>query len=344
MAKPDSRTAERRLLKLAAWFLAHGPATRAQVYVEFSKDYTGDAQAREKKWTRDKRDLERLGVPLRYTDDEGGKYRLEPGSFYLPQLSFAPAEAAVLSTAARAALRDGDHPLHDDLEAALRKLVVGTSGLPPRAADVERVREGATPPAVRRWLEKIEDALEPEDDVEKKVLRISYWVPSRDEVTERDVSPYGYAWRRGEWLLVGHCHVRKAIRVFYVRRIRSLKLAPKGKKDRADQVSYVKPPADFDIRRWSRQEPWDYLAHDPLEAVVRFRGSLAKIAPKLVPGAKLSTAPENARIARLVVRDLNGLVRQCLAWGPEAEIVAPEAARERARTMLQAIGVVGGAA
>lgn len=343
MAKPDPRSAERRLLKLAAWFLAHGPATRAQVYEEFSRDYTGDAQAREKKWTRDKRDLERLGIPLRYTEDEGGQYRLEPGSFYLPTLSFTPAEAAVLSTAARAALRDGDHPLRDDVEAALRKLVVGAAGLPPRAADVERAREGATGPEIRRWLEKIEDALEPEEDDDKKVLRLSYWVPARDEVTERDVSPYGYAWRRGEWLLVGHCHVRKAIRVFYVRRIRALKVAPKGKRAGA-ATSYVKPPADFDIRRWSRQEPWDYLAHEPLEAVVRFRGSLAKVAPKLVPGARLSTAPDNARLARLVVRDLGGLVRQCLAWGPEAELVSPEEGRERARTMLQALGAAGGAA
>ena len=45
----------------------------------------------------------------------------------------------------------------------------------------------------------------------------------------------------------------------------------------------------------------------PREATVRFTGSLAKIAPRLVPGAKLATAPDNSRVARLVVRNLDGL-------------------------------------
>jgi hypothetical protein len=54
MSKPDPRAAERRLLKLAAWFLTHGPATRAEVYAAFPKDYVGKKDATEKKWTRDK--------------------------------------------------------------------------------------------------------------------------------------------------------------------------------------------------------------------------------------------------------------------------------------------------
>ena len=44
--------------------------------------------------------------------------------------------------------------------------------------------------------------------------------------------------------------------------------------------------------------------------------------------------PDNARVARLVVRNLRGLVRQALAWGPEAEILDPLEARKMARDML----------
>jgi proteasome accessory factor B len=329
---PDPRSPERRLLKLAAWFLAHGPGPRAPVEAAFAKDYAGDEPSREKKWTRDKRALARLGVPLRFSEDEGGRYRIEPGSFYLPRLSFTPAEAAVLSTAARAALRDGDHPLRDDLEAALRKLLVGGGFRPPRAADLEGGGEPAAPAQARRWLEAIADAVE-----EKKVLRIRYWVPARNEVTERDLSPYGFAWRRGEWIVVGWCHLRKGARVFYLRRVRSLRLAPA-------KSAYVRAPSDFDVRRWSRQEPWDYLAHEPVEAVVRFRGSLAKLAPRLLPGAKVTTAPDNARVARLAVRNVDGLVRQCLAWGPEAELLEPAGARARARELLAAVLADGGGA
>jgi proteasome accessory factor B len=98
---------------------------------------------------------------------------------------------------------------------------------------------------------------------------------------------------------------------------------------------YAVPPG-FDVRDWSRQEPWDYLAHERREAVVRFTGSLAKIAAKVLPRARLATAADGARVARLVVTNADALVRQCLAWGPEAELVEPADARGRARAMLAA--------
>ena len=331
----NEKAAERRLIKLAAWFLARGePATREDVYEAFPDDFVGTAAAKEKKWSRDKRDLQQLGVPLRFVEelDEKGAYTIEPGSFYLPRLEFTAAEAAVLQTAARAALGDPDHPLHDDVEGALRKLLLGAAGLPPRAATLEAAREPAAPPQLRRWLSTIADAIE-----ERRTLHLDYWVPARDELTTRDVSPYGYAWRRGEWILVGWCHLRKSVRVFYLRRVRALGSAKLKK-----QPPHYEIPADFDVRTWSRQETWDYFAHPPEEATVRFRGSLAKIAPKLLPGARLSTSPDNSRIARVVVRNLDGLVRQCLAWGPEAEIVAPEAGRARAREILDALAGAGG--
>lgn len=333
----DENAAERRLIKLAAWFLARGePATREDVYEAFPDEYVGSPAAKEKKWSRDKRDLQRLGVPLRFVEelDEKGAYTIDPGSFYLPKLEFGAGEAAVLQTAARAALGDPDHPLHDDVEAALRKLLLGAAGLPPRAATLESAREPAAPPQLRKWLSVVADAIE-----DQRALHLDYWVPARDEVTSRDVEPYGYAWRRGDWILVGWCRLRRAVRVFYLRRVRAL--APAKLKQ---QPPHFEVPADFDVRAWSRQETWDYLAHAPLEATVRFRGSLAKIAPKLLPRAKLSVAPDNSRMARVVVRNLDGLARQCLAWGPEAELVEPEAGRARAREILDAIAASGGAA
>jgi proteasome accessory factor B len=298
------------------------------------KDYVGKKDAREKKWTRDKADLEKLGAALHYSEDDGETYTLETGGYYLKPPRFTDAEAAVVATAGRAALRDPDHPLRDDLESALRKLLVAASGLPPRAVSLDLERDPAAPAAQRRWLGAIVDAVEA-----RKVLRLSYWVPARDELTERDVEPYGCAWRRGEWILVGWCRLRKAVRVFYLRRVRALGLAKLGKKP-----PHYDLPATFDVRDWSRQEIWEYLAHEPREALVRFTGSLAKIAPRLLPRARLATAPDNARLARLVVRNVDGLVRQCLAWGPEAEVLEPADARERAREILAAVAARAGGA
>jgi proteasome accessory factor B len=94
-------------------------------------------------------------------------------------------------------------------------------------------------------------------------------------------------------------------------------------------------PADFDLEAWRLQEPWDYRAHPPLTAVVRFTGPLARGARGLLPGARISPQPDGARLAELQVRNLPGLVRQVLAWGEGAELVAPPEGRAQARAMLE---------
>jgi proteasome accessory factor B len=332
--KPPS--AEARLLKLAAWFADQGgPVTREDVYDAFPDDYAGTPAAKEKKFTRDKLDLERLGVPVRHVGELGpsGAYLVDTGSARLPRLEFSPQEAAAVWLAGQSALRNHDHPLRDDLEVALRKLVVGASGLPPRAATLEADGVIPEPGRVREWLETLAEALE-----NRHRMLLRYRRPAGAE-TEREVDLHGYAWRRGEWLFAGHCHLRKAPRVFFLRRVQSMKLVPRDPRKPDYEI-----PADFDVRAWSRQEPWDYLVHEPREAAVRFRGSLAKVAARLLPGARLTTEPDNSRTARLAVRNLGGLVRQALAWGPEAELLEPAEGRALAREILAGLASRLGAA
>jgi predicted DNA-binding transcriptional regulator YafY len=328
-ANPARRSAEARLLKLAAWLHARRePVTREEIYAAFPDDYAGKADAREKKWTRDKQDLKRLGMPVGYLEEEGdrGAYLLDPSACALPRLEFTPEEATVLWTAGQAALRTHDHPLHDDLEIALRKLIVGAKGLPPRAAPLETETTELEREKTRAWLEKLTDAVE-----RRKRVRIVYQRTDGSTAT-RHVDVYGYAWRRGQWIFVGYCHLRNAVRLFLLGRVQELVLDPVDKK-RAD---YEVPKA-FDIHAWSRQEPWDYLVHEPREVVVRFRGSLARIASQILPSSKVSTEADGSRVARFTVRNLRGLVRQALAWGPEAELVEPEDGRAMAREMLGAL-------
>ncbi len=320
--KKDPRA---RLFRLAAWLAKKGEATHEEIYAEFSGDYDRDDAAAEKKWTRDKRDLRRLGIPIVFVEEEGekGAYVVDPTACTLPRLEFTPEEAAVIWTAGQAALRTHDHPLRDDLDVALRKLILGARGLPPKAATLETDGTVLEPEQVRDCLEVLAEAVE-----RRKRVKLTYRKPA-GEVTERFVDVYGYAWRRGHWIFVGHCHLRKGVRIFLLERVQALELAPAEKK-KAD----YRIPDDFDIRAWSRQEAWDYLVHEPREASVRFRGSLARIASQLLPQAQMTRDPDNARVARLVVRNVRGLVRQALAWGPEAEVLDPLDARTMARDML----------
>ncbi len=323
--KPRSRDAApaKRLMRLAEWMLARGePFTRDDVWEAFPDDYSGGTDAKDKKWTRDKDALVEAGIPIEFEKDDR-LYEILPERCHLPALKFTPEERAVLWMAGQAAMRLGAHPFGAELEAALRKV---------RGADPD----AAAPPAVvqreddiDRSAERAVQATVKEAMVSRKRIRMRYFTAARADELEREVDVYGFAWRRNVWFFVGYCHERKALRVFYPARVRTITINGKepGKPD-------YQVPRDFDIRVFVGQKEWDFWVHAPREATVRFSGGLAKIASGLLPGGKVEAVESGAKRVTVSVRNLEGLVRQTLAWGPEAEVVAPEEARTQAQAML----------
>jgi len=334
-ARAGGGAGERRLLRIAAWMMERSePFTREDLLEAFPRDYAGDDEARFRKFGRDKDAVERLGIALRTLEDDRTRYLVDRTALHLARLTFEDAEAAVVWMAGRAALRAGDHPLRDDLESALRKLTVGAKGLPLAVPTAEPI---APPPATRALAGRL--ALLAEAVQRRRRLHLVYRGGGAGTETVRDVDVFGYGLRRGEWFFVGHCHLRDERRLFYVRRVVSLE----DRAVRADHLCAVpkdtkggdyQVPPDFELDQWRLQEPWDYRAHPPLEAVVRFTGALARSAIRLLPGARVALGDDGARLATLSVRNLDGLVRQVLAWGEGAELVAPPEGRERARAML----------
>jgi predicted DNA-binding transcriptional regulator YafY len=321
--------AEARLLKLASWLLSQSePVTRGQIVEALAAEYRGSAAAVEKMFSRDKDALRRLGYAIGTVElgskQESTGYVIDAHACSLPAIDFTADEAAVVWTAGVGALRFSTDPLADELESALRKLLVGAKGLPPRAAATEELRNERDGVRDQETLAKLVRAWE-----HRKHVTLGYWRVATNEVVERKVHVYGWASRRGEWIFVGHDHLRDAVRIFYVSRVRKLKVNAVCR-----QVPDYAIPEDFDIRRWSRQQIWDYDVHPPRPAVVRFRGSLARIAKQLIPAASLATDEAGFRVARLEVRNLLGLVRQALAWGPEAELLEPAEGRTMAREIL----------
>jgi predicted DNA-binding transcriptional regulator YafY len=334
--RPEKATTEARLLGLASYILSQGePVTRSQIYAAFPQDYGGKPAAAERKFSRDKDALRKLGFHLEAealgSDDAGTNvvYAIDARACALPPIEFAPEEAAQVWTAGAATLRFSVHPLRDELESALRKLVVGAKGLPPPRVVAAEMPSGESRPAGDRSLDKVMDAWE-----RRKRITIDYWRVATGEITRRDVDVYGWAQRRGEWILVGFCHLRGGVRIFYLSRVKRLKVNGRALPERKNKAGDYDIPDDFDVRRWSRQQIWDYDVHPPRRAAVRFTGSLARIAKQLLPSAALEPGFGGARVARLEVRNLRGLVRQALAWGPEAELLEPEDARGLAREIL----------
>jgi predicted DNA-binding transcriptional regulator YafY len=72
---------------------------------------------------------------------------------------------------------------------------------------------------VGNLLETVIQSLE-----EEKQIKLSYYTPLKDTVSERVVSPYRFTFDEGGWYITGYCHLREDKRTFRLDRIQSIEL------------------------------------------------------------------------------------------------------------------------
>ncbi len=184
--------------------------------------------------------LEEIGIPVTAERGRHGGYALVPG-FKLPPMAFTNDETLALALGLLAARG------------------LGLSGVVPAVASASAKLERVMPEALKQRVRAIDDTVAL--DLAKAGARgagadnaalviLSQAAQARQRVhliyraergaSERDVDPWGLAWRGGRWYAVGYCHLRRGLRSFRL--------------DRIEQVHAV--PASF-----GRPEGFDVLAH-----------------------------------------------------------------------------------
>ncbi|MGE5675631.1 MAG: helix-turn-helix transcriptional regulator, partial [Mycobacterium leprae] len=159
------------------------------------------------------------GVPILADAGPDGGYSL-PDRFRSAPLFFESDELVALFQAALLA-RVADHPYPDALARALDKVRHNLG--PEQAEQLERRTAALAVVAARRggpvaqWLPMLEAAV-----ANGTTLSMQYQKPEDESPEERQFDPYGLAYRYGLWYVVGHCHLRNAMREFRVDRIRGL--------------------------------------------------------------------------------------------------------------------------
>jgi proteasome accessory factor B len=328
-----------RLLDLVALLLdAREPVSFAELRELFPAEYGGPRPAAERKLERDKAELLQLGVPIEYVEPqrlderELGGYRIDRKAFFLPDPRLLPEESAALYAAGAAALAAHDFPFAQDLQHALRKISLAGSGETAVGSAAARrlliVRPGDPDRAGK--LQALGTAV-----ARRKRAHIVYQAPpgldgKPGERTERDVDPFGLAFRGGAWRLVGYCHLRTAQRVFVVDRIESLQV----NEQKPNTTDFEIPPG-FDAGAEAGRKPWQWAQGVPQEVVLRFAPGSDVLAERVfgAPGGTLRATY------------LDGLIPQVLSLGDRVWIEGPPAAREKAVRALQAIAQkVSGAA
>ncbi len=326
-----------RLLDLVAYLLdAKEPISWQQLREAFPEDYgRGAAAAAERKFERDKADLADIGIPLTYLpgdDDDKAGYVLDRSVYYLPEIPLTPEEMAVLYAAGSAALASGAFPGSVDLAYALRKVAFASHAdvaeLPrsliavPAAAPAEDGRASMSDKLEQLWTAVLA----------RKRVHIRYRSMARNELTSRDVDPWGLCLRRGAWVLVGYCHLRQAERAFHVNRIEDLSVNEFRPKTPDFEV-----PNGFDIARYAAEQPWEHKIHDAVDVEVELGRDIAPTAGRLFPGAQVSGRKNGTAVARVRATYLDGLIRRVVALGSGARVLKPTDAVKRAKQMLQRV-------
>ncbi len=280
---------------------------------------------------RDKSELRDLGIPIE-TNADGDAYRIRPGEFALPPMSFTPAESAALAVAAR--LWETT-VLAEAGSAAMRKLR--------DAADDED--DGAAPPdpnVARGVLARLRT---PEPAFAEilvairagRAIRFDYRAAGRTHDETRTVEPWGLVNYRGAWYVVGRDTDRDGRRTFRLSRI-------------AGRVTAFGPSGIVTV-------PDDVVLRDEVVASAdRDQGGRALVRVRVGAAAGirrdarvLSAAPDADGFEELAVPigRPDDLARRLASHGPDVVVVEPPELRSAVLSLLRgagrAAGVVGGA-
>jgi proteasome accessory factor B len=162
----------------------------------------------------------------------------------------------------------------------------------------------------------------------RRRLRMTYYSMHRDETTERRVDPLHLTYHDGGYYLVGHCHLRGALRIFAVERIRAVDAL----------AARFERPADFDAEAYLRRA-WGIVQGELVTVKVRFARSVARyIQDRLWHPTQRLRELDGGRVElTLRVADTLEVRRWILGFGPEAEVAEPAGLREALRREAEAV-------
>lgn len=267
-----------------------------------------------------------LNAPIVY-DRKFNGYRYNPdeeGMYELPGLWFNASELYALLTVQQ--LLEGVQPglLDSHLQPLRRKI----DGLLNRrqgegesiSSRIRLIRAAARPAGP--FFNALAGSL-----AARRRLHIAYYNRSRDNVSEREVSPQRLTHYRDNWYLDAWCHLRKGIRTFALDAIRQVRLL--------DQVAL--DVEETELEHHFADAYGIFSGSAKHQAIVRFTPRAARwVAQEEWHPKQQSRWLDDGRYElTLPYADPSELLMDLLKYGPDAEVVAPTSLRKAIQQRLQ---------
>jgi predicted DNA-binding transcriptional regulator YafY len=173
---------------------------------------------------RDLEALEAVGFPL-VTEHHDGQtcWRLMEGFRDIPALGFSATELMALLLSRNLLKPLEGTEIQASLNSALNK---ASTALPPQGHEYVRAMEqmfsvGLGPHKSYKQHKQTVDLVSQAID-KRKTVQMRYYSASRNSTGRREVDPYHLWFAGGGLYLIGHCHLRREVRMFAVERIRSI--------------------------------------------------------------------------------------------------------------------------
>jgi proteasome accessory factor C len=234
-------------------------------------------------------------------DDPDGVVRIDNAEYLARPVRLGSSEASALIVALRALREGSQEESHPAIDRALAKLEdAAASGSETPKVEVSLPRSGVSPQH-RSLLQQAID--------QNRQARIDYYVPTRDETTERTVDPLAVLAADGHEYLDAWCHLAEARRLFRLDRVRA--------------VDVVDSPRDHDdLSPRDLSEGLFESGPEDIEAVIRLE-RWARWVADYYPVVGTQELDEGRLEVTLRVGDPRWLVRLALRVAPALTIVAP---------------------
>ncbi len=256
-----------------------------------------------------------LDVPLQYIPRHRG-YCYTDDTYELPSLWINESNILALSLAVRLASTIPDQELKDQLCRLIDRIPMktGDKSIP----CLERL-------SARVSVKNIEYSLVDRDIFRQTVeslfaersIRITYYSPHTDTITERTIHPLHVIHYMGSWHLISWCSSKMNLRNFALSRIRSISPAEKN----------LPLPSDLpELKEYTRQHFGIMQGVDSIEVMLRFNSKISSRISEQIwhPQQQSTPNPDGSLTLCFPVADFRELVKIILSYGADIEVLEPK--------------------